>query len=175
MFSSILVNVQVVNFPIWFKVISCKLGGTWSGKAPTCKYVDCGSPPNIDYGRYSLKNDTTVGSIAEYSCVEDYWLNGEAKLKCTREGKWSSDAPSCERRSNLFLLNPTIFHYLLFLVITCDEPEVPVGSYVIGYDFNIHSSIEYHCEPGNLLIGEAIHECGSTGEWSGAIPICECK
>lgn len=59
-------------------------------------------------------------------------------------------------------------------MITCDEPEVPVGSYVIGYDFNIHSSIEYHCEPGHLLIGEAVLQCGATGEWTGSIPNCEC-
>lgn len=64
---------------------------------------------------------------------------------------------------------------MIFSVITCEEPEVPVGSYVIGYDFNIHSVIEYHCEPGHLLIGEGSHECGSTGEWSGSIPNCECK
>lgn len=82
---------------LFFQVISCGLGGVWSGKSPTCKYIDCGSPPNIDFGQYSLKNGTsTVASIAEYTCIEDYWLSGEVYLKCTREGKWSADAPSCE-------------------------------------------------------------------------------
>lgn len=60
--------------------------------------MDCGSPPKIDNGKYRLKNGTTtVESSAEYSCIEDYWLSGDVNLKCTKEGKWSSDAPSCER------------------------------------------------------------------------------
>lgn len=78
-------------------VLSCGLGGEWSGKAPSCKYVDCGSPPNIDNGRYNLLNgSTTVDSAIEYSCNDDYWLDGQRIQKCTREGKWSADAPSCE-------------------------------------------------------------------------------
>lgn len=63
----------------------------------------------------------------------------------------------------------------LTLVITCDEPEVPAGSYVVGYDFNVHSSIEYHCEVGHMLKGEATRECSREGEWSGVMPLCECK
>ncbi|PSN44564.1 hypothetical protein C0J52_12430 [Blattella germanica] len=114
-------------------VLSCGLGGEWSGKAPTCKFVDCGAPPNTDNGRYSLLNGTTTyGSIVEYSCREDYWLDGTERQTCTREGKWSADTPAC-------------------VLITCLEPELPNGSYVVGYDFNVHSTIEYHCEVGHIL------------------------
>ncbi|KAK6627548.1 hypothetical protein RUM44_010026 [Polyplax serrata] len=136
-------------------VLSCGLGGDWSGKAPTCKFIDCGAPPNIDNGHYRLVNDsTTFGSVVEYSCSDDYWLEGQKRQICTREGKWSSDAPSCE-------------------LITCDEPEVPSGSYVVGYDFNIHSNIEYHCETGHILKGEPNHQCMPNGDWSGTPPTCE--
>ncbi|CAH1169570.1 unnamed protein product [Phaedon cochleariae] len=137
------------------EVISCRLGGEWSGRAPTCKYIDCGSPANIDNGRYDLINGTTsVESLVEYTCAEDYWMNGQKSQKCTREGKWSADTPSCE-------------------LITCEEPEVPAGSYVVGYDFNVHSNIEYHCETGHILLGEVGHVCQSNGEWSGNTPVCE--
>ncbi|XP_008192271.2 sushi, von Willebrand factor type A, EGF and pentraxin domain-containing protein 1 [Tribolium castaneum] len=136
-------------------VLSCELGGQWSGKAPSCKFVDCGAPPNIDNGRYDLLNGTTtVESLVEYSCGHDYWLEGQKVQKCTREGKWSADAPSCE-------------------LITCEEPDVPAGSYVVGYDFNVHSSIEYHCEVGHVLRGEPIHTCTKEGDWSGTTPTCE--
>ncbi|KAF5269538.1 hypothetical protein FQA39_LY08727 [Lamprigera yunnana] len=136
-------------------VLSCGLGGEWTGKAPICKYVDCGTPPNIDNGRYDLRNGTTsVNSVVEYFCNQDYWLDGQKVQECSREGKWSSDAPSCE-------------------LITCDEPEVPAGSYVVGYDFNIHSSIEYNCEVGHILKGYAVRECTGNGEWSGTMPTCE--
>ncbi|XP_022905364.1 P-selectin [Onthophagus taurus] len=136
-------------------ILSCRLGGEWSGKAPSCKFVDCGAPPNIDHGRYKLQNDTTtVGSYIEYTCDEDYWLDGERVQHCTREGKWSADAPSCE-------------------LIVCDEPGVAEGSYVVGYDFNVHSMIEYHCEEGFLLRGEAVRTCTREGEWSKSAPTCE--
>ncbi|GLV42687.1 furrowed [Carabus blaptoides fortunei] len=135
-------------------VLSCGLGGEWSGKAPTCKYVDCGAPANTDNGRYELLNGTTTyGSQVEYTCGDDYWIDGQRVQHCTRDGKWSADTPSCE-------------------LITCDEPEVPTGSYVVGYDFNVHSTIEYHCEVGHVLRGESVHTCSREGDWSGDTPIC---
>lgn len=84
--------------------MSCGLGGEWSGKAPTCKYVDCGAPPNTDNGRYALLNRTTTyGSMVEYTCSDDYWLDGQRLQHCTREGKWSADTPSCECKFCLLL------------------------------------------------------------------------
>lgn len=50
---------------------------------------------------------------------------------------------------------------------------MPPGSYVIGYDYNVHSTIEYHCDPGHLLRGEASHRCADSGEWTGDAPFCE--
>ncbi|XP_057333972.1 sushi, von Willebrand factor type A, EGF and pentraxin domain-containing protein 1 isoform X2 [Microplitis mediator] len=136
-------------------VLTCNVGGGWSGKAPQCKFVDCGAPAQIEYGEVNLLNKTTtVGSIAMYTCQDDYWLVGKPRHECTRDGKWSHQTPSCE-------------------LITCEEPEVPNGSYVVGYDLNIHSSIEYHCEAGHLLNGEARHICQKNGEWSGRVPTCE--
>ncbi|XP_063235944.1 sushi, von Willebrand factor type A, EGF and pentraxin domain-containing protein 1 [Bacillus rossius redtenbacheri] len=136
-------------------VLSCGLGGEWSGKAPSCRFVDCGAPPLPDKGRYSLLNASTAyGSLAQFSCDDDHWLDGTELQTCTREGRWSADAPSC-------------------VLITCDEPEVPSGGYVVGYDFNVHSSIEYHCDVGHILRGQAVHECTLQGEWSGEPPTCE--
>lgn len=60
-------------------------------------------------------------------------------------------------------------------MITCEEPDVPTGSFVVGYDFNIHSNIEYNCEPGYILRGDPVHICTSEGEWSGTTPTCECN
>ncbi|CAD1479335.1 unnamed protein product, partial [Heterotrigona itama] len=136
-------------------VLTCDVGGEWSGKAPQCRFVDCGAPAQIEFGSVTLINGTTtVKSLAVYTCLEDYWLVGEARQECTKEGKWSNDTPSCE-------------------LITCEEPEVPAGSYVVGYDLNVHSAIEYHCEAGYLLQGESRHTCGRDGEWSGEVPTCE--
>ncbi|CAB3383572.1 Hypothetical predicted protein [Cloeon dipterum] len=136
-------------------VLTCGLGGTWSGRAPECRFVDCGAPANTFHGRVELLNaTTTAGSVARYECEADYWLEGDSIITCGLDGKWSAHTPSCE-------------------LITCEEPEVPNGGFVIGYDFNVHSRIEYHCEPGHLLRGEPTRECNSNGEWSSRAPSCQ--
>lgn len=137
--------------------LKCGLGGEWSGKAPTCKYVDCGSPANIDNGHFTLINGTTThGSVAEYTCGDDYWLEAGSMRRqvCMRDGKWSGDTPSCE-------------------LITCPEPEVPKGGYVVGYDLNVHSAIEFHCEPGHLMVGPTSLKCTRQGEWDNMSPQCQ--
>ena len=80
-------------------MLTCGLGGEWSGKAPTCKYVDCRDPPNIENGHYTLLNGTTThGSIVEYNCEPDHWLEppNNRKLTCLRDGKWNNEPPSCD-------------------------------------------------------------------------------
>lgn len=58
-------------------------------------------------------------------------------------------------------------------MITCEAPNLPPGSFVVGYDYNVHSTIEYHCDAGHVLRGEANLKCMETGEWSGDAPVCE--
>ena len=141
----------------------------------------------IDNGVYKLRNDsTTYDSVVEYSCNDDYWMVGTAVRSCTKEGKWSSDTPSCEckylnqKRRKLFNFEKIVGNTetilpLFFIVISCEEPEVPSGGMIIGYDFNIHSKIEFKCEPGYLLKGQSTLVCNRNGLWSEDIPSCQCK
>ena len=93
---------SLLSFSVLHKVallqeLVCDVGGEWSGKPPSCKYIDCGLPIVIDNGRYNLVNGTTTsGSIVEYTCNEDYWLEqpNRKRQMCTREGKWVPEAPS---------------------------------------------------------------------------------
>ena len=42
--------------------------------------------------------DTTVGSIANYTCNQRYILsNGNSTRTCEASGEWSGSPPSCER------------------------------------------------------------------------------
>lgn len=61
-------------------------------------------------------------------------------------------------------------------MIVCDEPEVPHGSFVTGYDFTVGSEIQYHCEEGHMMIGgNEIRRCNNIGEWTGSAPECKCE
>jgi len=82
------------------KELKCGLGGEWSGKPLVCRFVDCGPPQIIENGLASLVNgSTTHGSIVEYTCEQDYWLQPHTSRRqiCTKEAKWSADPPSCQR------------------------------------------------------------------------------
>lgn len=63
-------------------------------------------------------------------------------------------------------------------MITCDTPHVPPASYVVGYDYNVHSTITYHCDPGHVLQGEPLLKCLESGDWDNEAPDCkfiDCK
>lgn len=77
--------------------MSCIAGGKWSSEAPLCKFVDCGTPPLTENLLFRLMNaTTTVGSIVQYSCKENYWITGRDTQQCSKDGKWSADVPTCE-------------------------------------------------------------------------------
>lgn len=59
--------------------------------------------------------------------------------------------------------------------MSCPEPEVPPGGYMEGYDYYVHSTVEFHCDAGHMLIGEQALTCQPDGEWSGEPPNCKCK
>lgn len=44
---------------------------------------------------------------------------------------------------------------------------------MVGYDYNVRSTIEYHCDPGHILRGKAVLECNENGEWSNEPPACQ--
>lgn len=66
------------------------------------------------------------------------------------------------------------YHCFVIAVISCGEPEVPEDGYVVGYDFDVHSVIEFHCEPGHILKGNPTLQCQPSGEWDGQPPSCLC-
>lgn len=167
------------------KVLTCDIGGQWSGRTPQCRYVDCGAPAQISHGTVKLINgSTTVGSRIEYSCEEDFEISGDVSQECTIDGKWGyREKPQCYSNYSYTMIEMYNILYTsaglisFVLVISCDEPEVSKGSYVTtgSYDYFIHSTIEYHCDPGYLLHGEPKRTCDHNGEWTGDLPYCECK
>ncbi|KAG7211173.1 hypothetical protein KM043_010494 [Ampulex compressa] len=148
----------------------CGDGGAWSGHQPRCLFDWCPEPPRINGGVVAATGRRT-GSTATYSCLNGFVLFGDNVLRCNIGGQWSGKAPQCRfvdcgapaqvGFGSVALLNGTT------------TPDVPAESYVVGYDLNVHSAIEYHCEVGHLLRGEARHTCGKDGEWSGEVPSCE--
>ena len=132
----------------------CRLGGEWSGTAPKCRFVDCGTPPAVANGDFELLDGrTSFDAEVEYSCGSDYQLVGTKKRRCEANGKWSRNSIACEK-------------------IQCPPPRAPNGGRVSGYNTEIHSTIEFSCLSGHVLEGEEVSTCTRSGQWSSPPPIC---
>ncbi|XP_064486743.1 sushi, von Willebrand factor type A, EGF and pentraxin domain-containing protein 1-like [Ornithodoros turicata] len=141
---------------------TCRKDGSWSGKPPTCVFVDCGRVPPILKGEVSYQNGSTyLGSRISYTCREGYHLNGMQARTCGEDGRWSGTPPKCEE-------------------IRCSPPEVPRNSTVVygGNDrssaesFKIGSTVQYRCVSGYIVEGESLRTCDSSGAWTGTPPSC---
>lgn len=133
-------------------VLRCLLGGTWNAPRPLCQLIECGAPTPLVDGNILL-NATYYGAVARFQCDEDFVLRGDEQRVCQEDGRWSGSEPTCE-------------------AISCGNPEVPDGSYVTGYDFRVHSVVEYHCNEGHVLEGAVNRTCQSDTTWSNDVPYC---
>ena len=90
----------------------------WSGEPPRCVrkskfdfnlflfyYLciihavdDCGILPTPLNGRVDFKPNTSVRSIALFSCIRGYKLVGSSSRKCQNDGQWSSSQPKCQSK-----------------------------------------------------------------------------
>ncbi|KAI1288488.1 CUB and sushi domain-containing protein 3 [Halotydeus destructor] len=133
----------------------CQLGGKWTGEEPTCKYIDCGKPLDLQHGRFKLLNGTTsYGSLIQYTCAEHYSFEGNGTRNCTQFGVWSGVEPSCR-------------------LIDCGKPEVPSGGDYEGDRFNVDAEIKYKCNAGHKMHGGTVgRKCGSDSKWDGSVPEC---
>lgn len=134
-------------------VRECLGNESWSGIAPECELIDCGSPEIPTAGVLSILN-TTAGSSAIYSCLEGYVLFGEMERVCLNNGTWSGSVPSCIE------------------ITGCGFPDVPLLGLIQLEDITIGSVATYSCDEGFMLLGNHNRTCLSTGEWSGETPDC---
>ena len=61
--------------------------------------IDCGLPPDIINGTYTLLNGTGVGSVATYSCYIGFQLGFRESLTCGDNGEWQGPVPRCLGKS----------------------------------------------------------------------------
>ena len=131
---------------------TCQKTGFWSGTAPTCKHVDCGSLRHIPNGKAVLKDlRTTFNATAVYICDTNYTLVGEEARRCARTGFWTGQEPKCQ-------LN------------FCGTLSPPVNGSIQLEGVKAGKDAVYSCNRGHALIGVARRKCMLGGQWT-----CECS
>ncbi|TKS81784.1 CUB and sushi domain-containing protein 3 [Collichthys lucidus] len=135
----------------------CFPNGTWSGRQPFCKPVQCSNPATPAHGRISRVDGTTFSHSIVYSCMEGFFLTGSPTRQCLANGTWSGTPPNCT-------------------MITCGDPGIPANGLRFGDDITVGQNATFMCQPGYVMIGPdntVTRTCTSNGTWSGTMPACQ--
>ncbi len=118
-----------------------------------------------------------VNTVATYTCVTGYTLNGDSTRTCGSDGVWSGPPPTCQGEWNdlvLFLLNAFTISGTCF-----DLPPLMNG--VITYTAGpadsrpINTIATFTCDNGYTLTGGSFRQCLNDGTWSATAPTCQCE
>lgn len=130
----------------------CEDAGTWSGSAPQCTAVDCGTLDAPANGSVAVPTGTRFGARATYGCATGYQVSGNVERLCQANGVWSGSAATC-------------------VVLDCGVPPAVVnGSLTFGVT-TFGATAGYTCNSGFNRIGSASVTCSATGAWT-APPTC---
>ncbi|XP_071884742.1 complement receptor type 1 [Anas platyrhynchos] len=142
--------------------LNCTSAGAWSAPAPRCQAGHlCPPPPVIDHGQHDGKamDVFSPGKSVNYSCDPGYSLVGKSSLHCTDNASWSTPHPRCEVSS----------------VLQCPSPPSIEGGSHNSQEveaFIPGMVVNYSCDPGFSLLGEASIYCTESGNWSLPPPQC---
>jgi hypothetical protein len=73
---------------------------------------DCTSL-ELPNGDVQFSNGTWIGSVATFTCNNNYYINGSCEqhvtTKCLQNGTWSVSTPSCVPKGILLNINPNVW------------------------------------------------------------------
>ncbi|KAK9524849.1 hypothetical protein VZT92_017214 [Zoarces viviparus] len=126
---------------------TCKANGEWGGALPTCVPVTCSPPPPLRNGYIQGRGRFTFNSKMTYACNAGYRLIGHPDRVCQANRQWSNnDPPGC-------------------VLLTCEPPPNIVHGHYRGSDFQVGRKVQYVCDEGYELAGDAIWTCLKYGRW----------
>ena len=133
--------------------LKCSLNGKWTGNTPICSKKICSNSFDVEN---SLVNYEPHGSSykAQFSCNEQYELEGESSLICKSDNLWGAPPPKCE------LSHCPPFDHILKM--NYERKKIRLGE-----------TMKFQCDPGFTLIGSSFVKCSRAGIWEQEFPHCQ--
>ncbi|XP_077451119.1 CUB and sushi domain-containing protein 1-like isoform X2 [Stigmatopora argus] len=134
-------------------VRECGANGLWSGSETRCLAGHCDSPNPIVNGHISGDGSSYRDTVV-YQCMLGYRLIGTSVRICQQDHRWSGTTPVC-------------------VPITCGHPGNPANGRTNASEFNLNDVVNFTCNKGYVLSGNARAQCRLNGQWSSPLPLCK--
>ncbi|XP_023929935.1 P-selectin-like [Lingula anatina] len=144
---------QVCNMMSQTVVCSCHTGYRLLMDGRSCVAIRCTDPGTPQHGRRSV-NGLEVGGEIQFECLAGYRLTGNNVVRCTADGTWSSENPTCE-------------------AIRCTDPGTPQHGRRSVSGLEVDGEVQFECMAGYRLTGNNVVRCTTDGTWSSENPTCE--
>uniref|UniRef100_A0A669B9J3 Selectin E n=1 Tax=Oreochromis niloticus TaxID=8128 RepID=A0A669B9J3_ORENI len=141
--------------------VTCTSGGTWNQQIPHCEAILCQNPereaPLIMQCSDSV-TELRPNSTCSFSCEEGFELQGANTIKCSEDGQWNKNIPTCKEKQ-------------------CPAPEVPIHGQISCSpslsSFVSHEATHpvgmvciFTCDEGYVLSASPSLQCESSGNWN---------
>ena len=131
--------------------LSCK-EGDWVGRPPICSRFRCPTIPVPEFSTVTLKSNGDT-YLMEFSCPEQYRMEGSSRTICGSGRKWDARTPSCK-------------------IAFCPRiPDIPKAKYQ-RKEIALGGNVQFSCEPGFKLNGASLLRCQQSGIWDKPFPHC---
>uniref|UniRef100_A0A147BDR0 C3/C5 convertase n=1 Tax=Ixodes ricinus TaxID=34613 RepID=A0A147BDR0_IXORI len=136
----------------------------WRPGPPMCQeMLDCPNLGSLKNGYIERDGCCAPGDVVEFSCDEDFELEGAASATCQYNGVWSEPKPTCR---SIFCPNPGVSAKGNKLAVLADEVYE-------GRCCPRETRMFFECHEGYELIGQNVSTCGAGSLWSSPRPLCK--
>ncbi|XP_033478143.2 complement factor H-related protein 2-like isoform X1 [Epinephelus lanceolatus] len=142
-------------------VLTCGKDGQWDNPFPSCEDITCEAgvmPPHLIVAGLPPANETMkIGHKLQFSCDDQYTMEGSAESECVQTGQWSAAFPTCAENCK----------------VTGVSGSVLLIPRVRGNQLRKGEKLTFQCRRrGDFLQGKAVVTCLADGQWSDLFPTC---
>ncbi|XP_033737674.1 sushi, von Willebrand factor type A, EGF and pentraxin domain-containing protein 1-like isoform X2 [Pecten maximus] len=134
--------------------MKCLKDGTWNASTPTCQYISCAPPLEVEYNIIPKKTSYLYKDIVSIKCKDGFELQGSRTLQCGLDGTWGKLESICT-------------------AVKCPLPtlnDLHVMKMDAGASLSVGGVISVGCKNDKKYVGLM---CTKDKRWNSSLPACD--